>query len=143
MPPKQGMLLALDHSRAATGIALAEIQLGQARALTVLRERDDEARLDHLARLIQEWQPVSLIIGLPLDAEGLEQAQTKRVRKFAAKIETRFKLPLFFHDERWSTAAAEANLREQGANQRTLSEHGDAEAAREIMQGFLDAIKAT
>jgi putative Holliday junction resolvase len=133
------MLLALDHSRAATGIALAEIQLGQARPLTVLRERDEEARLDHLAQLIQEWQPVSLIIGLPLNEAGEEQAQSKRVRKFAAKIETRFKLPLFFHDERWSTAAAEADLRAQGANARALSERGDAEAAREIMQGFLDA----
>jgi putative holliday junction resolvase len=132
--------LALDHSRAATGIALAERQLGQARALTVLREHNEEGRLEHLAKLIQEWEPVLLVMGLPLNQDGHEQAQSKRVRKFAAKIEARFGLPLFFHDERWSTAAAEADLRSQGVNARTLSERGDAEAAREIMQGFLDAI---
>jgi putative holliday junction resolvase len=136
------MLLALDHSRSATGVALAEIQLGQARALTVLSERDEEARLDQLAKIIHEWQPVSLIIGLPLDKEGQEQSQTKRVRKFAAKIESRFHLPIFFHDERWSTAAAEADLRAQGANAQKLLERGDAEAAREIMQGFLDAYQS-
>lgn len=131
--------MALDHSRAATGIALADRQLGQARALTVLREQEEEARLDHLEKLIKEWEPVSLVIGLPLDLNGNEQAQSKRVRKFALKIQARFNLPLFFHDERWSTAAAESDLRAQGANARTLSERGDAEAAREIMQGFLDA----
>lgn len=131
--------MALDHSRAATGVALADIQLGQARALTVLRQSKEEARLDHLFKLIQEWEPVCIVIGLPLDIDGHEQAQSKRVRKFAAKIEARFGLPLFFHDERWTTAAAEADLRAQGANARTLTERADAEAAREIMQGFLDA----
>ena len=78
--------MALDHSRAATGVALADIQLGQARALTVLRQSKEEARLDHLFKLIQEWEPVCIVIGLPLDIDGHEQAQSKRVRKFAAKI---------------------------------------------------------
>lgn len=137
--PTQGTILCLDHSRAATGIALADIQLGQAKTLTVLRGRDDASRLDQLAKLIVEWDPVLLVIGLPLDLEGQEQAQTKRVRQFAHKISARFGLPIAFHDERWSTAAAEANLRAQGANARSLSELGDAEAAREIMQGFLDS----
>ncbi|MDE3011166.1 MAG: Holliday junction resolvase RuvX [Pseudomonadota bacterium] len=137
--PVRGSLLALDHSRAATGIAIASFELGLARPLQVLRQPDEEARLAALGRLIQDWQPVLLVLGLPLDRDGGEQPQSRRVRRFAARLEQRFGLPLVLHDERWSTAAAEADLRVQGAGAARLAREGDAQAAREILQGFLDA----
>ena len=120
-------------------MAIASFELGAARPLQVLRERDEEARITSLARLVEDWQPVLLVLGLPLDREGAEQAQSRRVRRFAARLERRFGLPLVLHDERWSTAAAEASLRAQGGTARVLARDGDAEAAREILQGFLDA----
>lgn len=110
-----------------------------ARPLQVLRQPDEEARLAALGRLIEDWQPVLLVLGLPLDRDGGEQAQSRRVRRFAARLEQRFGLPLVLHDERWSTAAAEADLRFQGAGAGRLARDGDAQAAREILQGFLDA----
>lgn len=105
----------------------------------MLRERDEGARIAALARLVEDWQPVLLVLGLPLDRDGGEQAQTRRVRRFASRLEQRFGLPLVLHDERWSTAAAEASLRAQGGSAGVLARQGDAEAAREILQGFLDA----
>lgn len=137
--PRRGCLFALDHSRAATGVAIASFELGSPRALAVLRERDDAGRLDALARLMAQWQPVLLVVGLPLARDGGEQPQSRRARRFAALLERRLALPVVLHDERWSTAAAEAELRAAGADARTLERLGDAEAAREILQGFLDA----
>jgi putative Holliday junction resolvase len=135
-------VLALDHSRAATGIALGSFEIGAAQRLLVLRERDESARLDALARVIADWVPVLLVLGLPLDRAGGEQAQTRRVRRFAEQLHARFALPVALHDERWSTVVAEAALRAAGRTTREVDRQGDAEAAREILQGFFDACKA-
>jgi putative Holliday junction resolvase len=137
--PERGSVLALDHSRAATGVALGSFELGNARALDVLRQADEHARVEALARLVVEWAPTVLVLGLPLARDGGEQAQSRRVRRFAQRLAQRFGLPVVLHDERWSTAAAEAALREEGGSNRDLVRNGDAAAAREILQGFLDA----
>ena len=108
----------------------------------MLRQGDETARLDALARLVDQWAPVLLVLGLPLDREGGEQAQSRRVRRFGTTLQSRFSLPLVLQDERWSTASAEATLREAGAGARELARRGDAEAAREILLGFLDACNA-
>ena len=137
--PERGSVLGLDHSRAATGVALGSFELGNARALDVLRHPDEAVRIEALARLVDEWAPALLVLGLPLATDGGEQAQSRRVRRFARRLELRFGLAVILHDERWSTVAAEASLRAQGASNRELERHGDAAAAREILQGFLDA----
>ena len=132
-------MLALDHSRAATGVALGSFELGNARPLDVLRHPDETTRVEALARLVAEWAPTLLVLGLPLARDGGEQPQSRRVRRFAQRLEQRFGLPVVLHDERWSTVAAEATLRDHGASTRDLARNGDAAAAREILQGFLDA----
>jgi putative Holliday junction resolvase len=123
-------------------VALANFELGQARALQVLRDKDGEARIGQLAQLVTQWAPALLVLGLPLDREGREQAQSRRVRRFAVLLSARLGLPVVLHDERWSTAAAEADLRAAGQSTREVAQRGDAEAAREILQGFLDARQA-
>lgn len=135
-------MLALDHSRNATGVALGSFELGEPRALRTLRAASDAARLEELAGLMDEWQPVLLVLGLPLDAEGLEQPQSRRVRRFAILLEQRFRVPWVFHDERWSTVAAEDRLRAAGRTSRQIARESDGEAAREILQGFFDQHKA-
>ncbi len=105
----------------------------------MLRQRDDADRIAALTRLVGEWSPVLLVIGLPLDREGGEQPQTRRVRRFAELVRLACGLPVFFHDERYSTVVAEATLRDAGADSRQIARHADAEAAREILRGYLDA----
>lgn len=142
LPTPHALLLALDHSRTATGVAIGTPALGNARPLAVLREREEDARLAALQRLVAEWQPAALVVGLPLDREGGEQAQTRRVRRFAARIEAAFGLPVLLHDERYTTVVAEDALRSAGVGAAAAARVADAMAAREILQGYFDALLA-
>ncbi len=142
IPPASGTLLALDHSRAATGVAIGTMELRTARALTVLRMKDEDQRLAALAALMQEWAPVAWVMGLPLDRDGGEQAQTRRVRRLAERLQQRTGLPLFFHDERYTTVVAEDALRQSGLRPGAVAQNADAEAAREILQSYLDALQS-
>jgi len=62
--------------------------------------------------LVREWRPERLVVGLPLAMDGSEHDMTRRARRFARRLEARFRLPVELADERLSSAAAEETFRE-------------------------------
>ena len=78
--------------------------------------------------------------GLPLNADGSEGRQARRARDFARVAERVVGVPVEMWDERLSTQAAEAIVREQGRNTKRARQSGeiDAIAAAVILQDYLD-----
>ncbi len=137
--PASGTLLAFDFGLKRIGVAVGESLLGQARALTTLEAASEAARFGAIARLIEEWQPAGLVVGLPLVLDGSEHAMSARCRRFANQLRGRFGLPVALVDERLSSQAAEAELREAGGGWRARKPRIDAVAARHILQDYFDA----
>lgn len=135
-----GTVLAFDFGLKRIGVALGELLLGQARALTTIRAESNEARFAAVARLIQEWQPAQLVVGLPLSLDGAEHALTVRCRRFANQLAGRFGLPVALVDERLTSAAAEEELRDAGLDWRARKEAVDALAAQHILQDYFDGL---
>jgi len=135
-----GTVLAFDFGLKRIGVALGEVLLGKARALTAIRAETNEARFAAVARLIQEWQPAQLVVGLPLTLDGAEHALTARCRRFANQLAGRFGLPVALVDERLTSAAAEEELRDAGLDWRTRKEAVDALAAQHILQDYFDGL---
>jgi len=135
-----GTVLAFDFGLKRIGVALGEVLLGQARALTAIRAETNEARFTAVARLVQEWQPVQLVVGLPLSLDGSEHAMTARCRRFANQLAGRFGLPVALVDERLTSAAAEEELRGAGLDWRARKEAVDALAAQHILQDYFDGL---
>lgn len=134
-----GTVLAFDLGLKRTGVASGELSLGIAHPLTVLQAASTEERLTAIGKLVAEWRPVLLVLGLPTHADGSEHEMTRVAKNFARKLESRFGLPVFLVDERHTSTAAEAELHARGihgAKNRALT---DAVAAQLILQGFLDA----
>ena len=96
-------------------------------------------RFAAIAALIDEWQPVRLVVGLPLAPDGSEQPITARCRRFANQLHGRFGLPVALADERFTSAAAEADLRAAGVAWAARKGKVDALAAQLLLQDFLDA----
>ena len=138
MIPK-GTLLAFDFGLARTGVAQGELEIGVAHPLTTLHAQAREQRLALIDRLVQEWRPAALVVGLPLHPDGAEHEMTRAARNFAASLEKRFQLPVFLADERYTSALAASELAAQGAKGRSTA---DSLAAQMILQGFLDARRA-
>ncbi len=134
-----GTVLALDLGLKRTGVASGELAIGIAHPLTVIQADSTETRLQAIARLINEWQPTLLVLGLPSHADGGEHEMTRVAKNFARKLESRFNLPVFCVDERHTSTAAESELHALGLHGKKNKAHVDAVAAQLILQGFFDA----
>jgi putative Holliday junction resolvase len=94
-----------------------------------------------LERSVREWSPTRLLVGLPYNMDGSETVLTGACRAFAGELTRRFGLPVEFVDERLTSAAAQADLRDarrSGARTRRVTrEDIDANAARLILETWL------
>jgi len=133
-----GTVLAFDFGTKRIGVAVGEMMLGQARPLLTISHEANDARFAAIQKLIAEWQPARLVVGLPLSLDGEPHEMTARAQRFAHQLEGRFKLPVALVDERFSSTDAEARLADKGQNWKQRKETLDAEAAATILQGFFD-----
>jgi putative Holliday junction resolvase len=95
-------------------------------------------RMAEVESLLREWRPQRLLIGLPLAMDGSEHDMTRRARRFARQLESRFHLPVELADERLSSASAESTLRETGRGGRKHKHEAHALAAKVFLQSYLD-----
>ncbi|MCL2591189.1 MAG: Holliday junction resolvase RuvX [Betaproteobacteria bacterium] len=141
--PTRGCLLGFDFGLARIGIATGEIETGLTNPLATIALKSSAARLNAIARLIEEWQPVALVVGLPrpLSGEG-EHALEPHCRRFADRLHGRFRLPVHLADERFSSVEADYSLRGVGVrNWQVRKKKLDAVAAQFILQHFLDTLR--
>ena len=137
--PESATLLAFDFGLQRIGVAVGEVLLGQARALTAIVAPDNDTRFERIGKLIAEWQPQRLVVGLPLAPDGSERDMTARCRRFAHQLEGRFGLSVELIDERFSSSEAESRLAERGLSWQVAKREVDALAAQIILQDYLDA----
>lgn len=123
-------LLAFDYGEKRIGVAVGNTLLGQARALTIIQNRNREYRFEAVGKLIDEWQPAALVVGLPLHPDGSPHERTQLCKRFGNQLNGRFSLPVTWVDERFSSAAAKDAL--------GRDDNLDAEAARIILQQYFD-----
>lgn len=139
-------LLGFDFGTARIGVAVGETETGMAQPLCVIEGEANAGRFEAIGKLLAEWQPARLVVGLPMNMDGSEHDMSARCRRFANQLTGRFNLPVELMDERLSSAEAEDMLREVGAQHGTRAgrdwrerkKHLDAMAAQRILQSFLD-----
>ena len=133
-----GVVLAFDFGTQRIGVAIGEMMLGHARPLTTIAGASNDVRFSAIAKLIAEWQPTRLVVGLPLSLGGEDHEMTDRCRRFARQLEGRYKLPVTMVDERLSSTAAEEGLRDRGGPWQDRRTRIDAEAASILLQSYFD-----
>ena len=137
--PQRGTLLAFDFGLARIGVAVGELETAQANPLTTIAEEANTRRFAAIERLIAEWRPVALVVGIPRHLGGDGHAMTARCERFANQLAGRYQLPVSRVDERLSSAEAEDLLEASGVNHwQERKHHLDAVAAQIILQTFLD-----
>ena len=97
-----------------------------------------ERRFDSIAKLIEEWQPVLLVVGLPTHADGTEHELTRLSRRFARRLEGRFGIKTALVDERYTSITASTALREAGIKGKKQKPLLDQVAAQQILQSYFD-----
>jgi putative Holliday junction resolvase len=109
LPDERRVLLAFDFGLRRIGVATANFETRTASPLTTLRvDRDPPwAELD---RIVTEWGPAQLIVGVP-EGDGAA-AVARRARQFATAIGSRYSLPVATVDETLTSVEAETTLAE-------------------------------
>ena len=136
-----GTVLAFDFGEKRIGVAVGELELGLAHPLVTVSGEATKNRFDAIAKLIEEWEPVRLIVGLPVHPDGAEHKLTNLSKRFARQLEGRFKIGTRLVDERYTSAAASMGLREAGIKWKKQKLVIDQVAAQQILQSYFDREK--
>ena len=133
-----GTTLAFDFGEVRIGVAQGDAEVGLSHPLTTVTGGSNEAKFEAVAKLADEWQPVQFVVGLPVHADGTEHELTRLSRKFGRRLQGRFKLPVYWVDERMSSLYAESLLAEAQVFGRKQKAVLDQVAAQAILQGFFE-----
>jgi len=134
MPETQrGTILAFDFGIRRIGVAVGEPETGTAHPLPGIAVSGD-ARFVAIGALVEQWRPTTLVVGLPLAANGAAHDMTRRAERFARQLHGRFRLPVELVDERFTSVEAEGQLRGRKAARLAV----DSVAAQLILEQYLD-----
>jgi putative Holliday junction resolvase len=124
--PRHLSFLAFDFGARRVGVATGNTLTRRAEPLRTVAASSVRP-FESIGRLIAEWRPDALVVGVPRHPDGGEHENTRRARRFARQLKGRFKLPVHEVDERYTTTEAAA------AGAADL----DAAAASIILEQFL------
>ena len=110
MPDTETTVLGFDYGKRWTGVAVGQTLTRQATPLRALKSDD----WDSLGRLIAEWKPSRLVVGMPLNMRGENQAMSAAAKRFGNRLHGRFGIAVEFVDERLTTREAWQLLEQEG-----------------------------
>ena len=108
-PSDRAILLAFDFGLRRLGVATANRETRTASPLTTLPV-DRELPWTDIDRLMDDWHPAQLVVGVP-EGDGAA-AIARHARSFAATLAERYGLPVATVDETLTSAAAQSELAE-------------------------------
>lgn len=106
--PAAALFLAFDHGTRRIGVASGNNLTRTATPLATVADVAVDARFAAIGRLIADWQPAALVVGVPRHTDGTPHDNTRRAERFARQLQGRFGLPVFAVDERYTTTEAQA-----------------------------------
>ncbi|MDP5137021.1 Holliday junction resolvase RuvX [Rheinheimera baltica] len=131
-------ILTFDYGTKSIGVAVGQELTGTASLLSALKAQDGIPDWLVLEKLIQDWQPQLLLVGLPLNMDGTEQPFTVRTLKFANRLHGRFGLPVTLHDERLTTTEARSMLFAEGGYRNLAKDKVDSLSAKIIFESWYE-----
>ncbi|MEC8428172.1 MAG: Holliday junction resolvase RuvX [Pseudomonadota bacterium] len=131
-------IIAFDFGTKNIGAAYGQTLTSTATELRPLPARDGIPNWDEVSKLIEEWRPTLLIVGLPLNMDGSNSELGQRARKFGNRLHGRFGLPVEMVDERLTTREAKHEAEERGHRGNYGDNPVDSIAARLILESWLN-----
>ena len=131
-------LLAFDYGTRNIGVAIGQKITSSARSLPPLKARDGVPDWNQIEKLINEWKPDLVVVGLPLNMDDTESELSTRARKFANRIHGRFGLKVEMVDERLTSFEAKGEVMSRGGSRDYKNNPIDSIAARLILEAWLE-----
>lgn len=138
MPDHIKTLVAFDYGTKNIGVATGQTITHSATSHSPLKAKDGIPDWQQVEKLLQQWKPDLVLVGLPLNMDGSESELSARARKFANRLHGRFGVKVEMVDERLSSFEAKGEIMSQGGSRDYKNNPIDSIAARLVLDGWLE-----
>ena len=131
--------LGFDFGNKKIGVAVGYACTGIASPLQTIKSLNQVPNWDVIGKLIAEWRPIGLVVGISQQHDGTDNIITPRMRKFCRQLHGRYNLPVHQIDETLTTFAAKQLLYDDlKVSAGRLWEVQDQLAAQLILQSWFN-----
>ena len=132
-------LLGFDFGTKSIGVSTGQMITATAQPLAAIKANDGIPNWDIVEKVLTEWQPDLVVVGLPLNMDGTEQLITKRAKKFANRLNGRFGVKIALQDERLTTASAKEFIFANGGYKALDKGKIDSVSAALILESWMES----
>ena len=133
---KEGCCLGFDFGLKKIGYAVGQLITHTAQPLGTVKVQHGLVDWQAIEKVIREWRPVCLVVGLPKAIDDTPLYITEHVIAFSKDLE-QFKLPVYLTDERMTTKEAKSLLFEKGGAKALSYGKVDSVAAAIILEQWM------
>lgn len=137
---REGNIIGFDFGQRRIGVAIGNNVSKTAQALITIESATNNQKFEAIQKIMEEWMPVSIVVGVPFNVDGSEHKVTNLSKKFAKQLEEKYSLPTHLIDERYTSIEASHELKDKKIDVKKKKLLIDQIAAKIILQSYLDQI---
>lgn len=134
-------ILGIDYGDSRVGVAVSDLMGWMAQGVRTVQNKSSKYLLEELAKILDEYKPDKVVIGLPKNMDGTVGFRGESTYKFADKFKEIYGGEIIFWDERLSTVSATRVMNETNTRGKDRKKVLDTVAACFILQSYLDSVK--
>lgn len=131
-------ILALDFGKKRIGVAVSDALNIIAQSVGTIERKGIKNDFKKIHNLLQEYNAVKLIVGLPLNMNGSAGESAKLATDFVSELKKEIDISIEMIDERLTTAQGERIFLEADISRKKRKKNIDKIAAQLILQNYLD-----
>ena len=121
-------VMAFDYGTRRVGVAVGNSVSKSGQPLKTIAAPNTDILFQEIGDLIAQWEPKSLVVGLPTHPDGTAHEMTGKAKRFGNQLHGRFGLPVTWIDERYTSAVLEGDPQ--------MRDNLDAHSAALILEQF-------
>ena len=132
-------IIGLDVGSKTIGVAVSDDMGWTAQGVTTVIRKNMDKDLEELKKLMDQYNPLEIVVGLPKNMDGAIGKQAEEVLALVETMKKSLNIPIIAWDERLSTVAANRFLLEADLSRKKRKKVINKMAAVFILQGYLDS----
>ncbi len=130
--------LAFDYGTVNIGVAVGQKVTKSATVLSALKSKNRVIPWEQIDKLISNWYPSALVVGVPHTVDGKDLKITVLARQFISQLQLRYSLPVYEVEEMLTTKSARAEIFNKGGYKALQNESVDSFAAKIILEAWMN-----
>ncbi len=129
--------MGIDYGDARVGVAVSDLLGITAQGVGTIKNKGLNGLVTDLKKLIDEYKPETVVIGLPRNMDGTEGFRADATYEFANRLKEECKVPVEYMDERLTTMGAARFLNTTNTRGKKRKDVIDTVSACLILESWL------